>query len=255
MRTDILDFHEFYGSALGAVTLEFIRGRLVEAWGDGAGLSIAGFGFANPYLAAFNGATRRLALAPGAQGVIRWPADGKNCASLVGENAWPLPDASLDRVIIAHGLEESPDPQRLMREIWRVLVDDGRVIIIASHRRGLWSMIETTPFAAGRPYLKRQLDALLKGAMFRAVAWSAALYFPPMKSRFLLRAARAWERAGARLWPGFSGVLMVDAAKDMLAPTGLVRRAGIVAVRPATAAASPARLNPPRSSAGRINSG
>lgn len=246
MRTDILDFHEFYRSPLGAATREFVGARLAEAWGDGKDLAIAGFGFANPYLTQFEAARRRLALAPGGQGVIRWPAGGRNAASLVGEHAWPLPDAALDRVLIVHGLEEAPDPQRLMREAWRVLADDGRVVIVASHRRGLWSMIETTPFAAGRPYLKRQLNSLLEGAMFRATAWSAALYFPPFRSRLLLRAARTWERAGARVWPGLSGVLMVEAAKDMMAPVGLVRRAEAEARRPAIAAPSPVRMSRPR---------
>ena len=245
MRTDILEFHDFYRTALGEATRGFISDRLRDAWDDGSGLALAGFGYANPYLEIFGGATRRLALSPGAQGVIRWPPDGENCASLVGECAWPLPDACLDRLLIVHGLEESPDPQRLMREAWRVLADDGRLIVIVSHRRGLWSMIDTTPFAAGRPYLKGQLDALLTGAMFRAVRWSAALYFPPLRTRFLLRAARAWERAGARVWPGLSGVLLVEAAKDMLAPAGLVRSARERGLRPAVAAPQPARLDSP----------
>ena len=202
MRTDILDYHQFYRSPLGGVVRDFISARLADAWGDGSQMAIAGFGYANPYLEGLTGATRRLALSPGAQGVIRWPGRGANCASLVGETAWPLPDASLDRLLIVHGLEDSPDPHRLVREAWRVLADDGRMIIIASHRRGLWSMIETTPFAAGRPYLKRQLNALIEGAMFRATQWNSALFFPPSKGRLLLRAARPWERAGRRVWPG-----------------------------------------------------
>jgi SAM-dependent methyltransferase len=236
MRTDILDLHEFYRTALGEATQNFISAHLTQAWGAGAGLAIAGFGYANPYLELFPAATRRLALAPGAQGVIRWPADGRNCASLVGEHQWPLPDASLDRILIVHGLEEAPEANRLMREVWRVLADDGRVIIVASHRRGLWSMIDTTPFAAGRPYLKRQLNTLLEGSMFRAAAWSRALYFPPFRARFLLRAAKAWERAGSRVWPGLSGVVLVEATKEMMAPVGLVRSARVRAIRPALAA-------------------
>ncbi len=245
MRTDILDFHEFYRAPLGEAARGFIAGRLIDAWGDGANMSMAGFGYANPYLELFSGARRRIALSPGAQGVIRWPA-AKNCASLVSESAWPLPDACLDRVLVVHGLEETPDPQRLMREIWRVLADDGRIIIIASHRRGLWSMIDTTPFAAGRPYLKRQLNALLEGSMFRAVAWSSALFFPPLRARFLLRAANAWERAGSRVWPGLSGILMVEASKHMLAPVGLVRSSGVRIARPAIAAPRPVRIEGPK---------
>ncbi len=246
MRTDVLEFHELYQSPLGAAVRDYVGNRLSEAWSDGAGLSIAGFGYASPYLEVFPAATRRFALSPGSQGVIRWPeTGGRNTACLVGECAWPLPDASVDRALVVHGLEESPDSQKLMREIWRILSDDGRVIIVAANRRGLWSMFDSTPFAAGRPYLKRQLNTLLQNAMFRAVAWSSALFFPPSQRRFLLRSASAWERAGARVWPGLGGVWMVEAAKEMLAPAGLVRSASVRAVRPGLAAPAPVRFEKP----------
>ncbi len=242
MRTDILDYYDFYRSALGEAAAAFIGERLTEAWGDCKGCRIGGFGFANPYLSLFPEAERRLALAPGAQGVIRWPASGPNAAALVGERSWPLPDASLDRLLVIHGLEESPDPRRLMREAWRVLTDDGRLIVVVPHRRGLWSIIESTPFAAGRPYLKGQLFRLLRDAMFGVDSghFNAGLYFPPINRAIVLRSARAWERAGARVWPGLSGVLMVESAKDMLAPAGLVRSARERGARPAIAAPRPA---------------
>ncbi len=242
MRTDILDLHDFYQSPLGVAAKGFVSARIAEAWSDHARLRIAGFGHAEPYLALFSKAERTLAIAPAAQGVIHWPADGENAAALAGEYQWPLADASIDRMLIVHGLEESEEPARLMREIWRVLTSDGRVIFVVAHRRGLWSMIDTTPFAHGRPYLKLQLERLLLGAMFRPTAWSGALYFPPLGARFLLRAARAWERAGARMWTGLSGVLMVEAAKDMMQP---VARAAPVKARVAPPAV--ARPAMPRS--------
>lgn len=240
MRTDILDLHDFYETALGLKARDTISARLREAWPAREALRIAGFGHAEPYLSALDGAERLLALAPASQGVVRWPLGGRNGAALVGEAAWPLPDASVDRLLIVHGLEEAPDPARLMREAWRVLTDDGRIIVVVAHRRGVWSAVETTPFAAGRPYLKRQLERLLRGAMFRPEAWSGALYFPPLGARFLLRAGHAWERAGSTLWPALAGVLLVEATKDMLAPAGrplavAARRAAPVRVRPAVA--------------------
>ena len=218
MRTDILDLHDFYESPLGATAKGFVSARIEEAWRDHARLRIAGFGHAEPFLGLFPNAERVIAIAPAAQGVIHWPPGGRNAATLAGEHQWPFPDASIDRMVVVHGIEESDDPARLMREIWRVLTSDGRVIMVVAHRRGLWSIIDTTPFAHGRPYLKRQLEKLLQQSMFRPLAWSGALYFPPLGARFLLRAARAWEKAGAQLWSGFSGVLMVEAAKDMLQP-------------------------------------
>lgn len=235
MRTDVLDLYGFYDSALGAAASDFIAGWIADRWGDGAGARIAGFGYASPYLGDFPAAERVLALAPAAQGVMGWPPGEKNKAGLVEEYHWPLPDASIDRLLIVHGLEETGDPRRLMREAWRVLADEGRVIIVAPHRRGLWSIIETTPFAAGRPYLKRQLRALLADTLYSDEAWSGALYFPPFGARFLLRAARAWERAGAKLSPGLGGVIMVEATKSLMAPIGLVQRARSGALRPVTA--------------------
>lgn len=241
MRTDVLDLHAFYDSPLGAAARAFIASRIVEAWGEGRACRIAGFGYASPYLGGFERAERVLALAPAAQGVMSWPEGEGNRAGLVDEHRWPLPDASIDRLLIVHGLEEAGDPRRLMREAWRVLTNDGKVIIVAAHRRGLWSIIETTPFAAGRPYLKRQLKNLLNETLFRDDAWSAALYFPPFGARFLLRAASAWEGAGSKLWPGLGGVLMVEATKLLMAPVVQVQRARSGVLRPAAARRLPQR--------------
>ncbi len=244
MRTDILDLHDFYESPLGQIARDFIASRIEEAWRDHARLRIGGFGHAEPFLTLFTGAERTIAIAPAGQGVIHWPSGAKNAAALAGEHQWPLPDASIDRMLVVHGLEESEDPKRLMREIWRVMTSDGRVILVVAHRRGLWSVVDTTPFAAGRPYLKRQLERLLQQSMLRPLAWSGALYFPPLGARFLLRAARAWERAGSQMWSGFGGVLMVEAAKDMAQPIAraVTARAGApVVARPALGGAMSSR--------------
>ena len=236
MRTDILDLHRYYESPLGRRTARFIRERLKEAVENPKPLRIAGFGYTGPYLNAFPSAERRLNLAPGAQGVIRWPASGPNGASMISDFHWPFPDASLDRVFLIHGLEETSDPRRLLREIWRVLAPDGRLIVVAAHRRGLWSMVDNSPFAAGRPYSRRQLAALLTDATFSILGWSGALYFPPVQSRILLRAAPSWERAGRRLWPGLSGVLLAEASKELLAPIGKMAHQTVRIQRRAAAA-------------------
>ena len=241
MRTDILDLYDFYRTPLGGLARSFISTLIAQAWGDCMRLRVAGFGHAEPYLDAFDATERTIAIAPAAQGVARWPAGGANRAALAEEWRWPLADSSIDRLLVVHGLEESDNPARLMREIWRVLTPDGRVIIVAAHRRGWWSMMDGTPFAHGRPYLKRQLERLLADTMFRPVYWASALYFPPSKWRPLQRAARAWERAGARFWPAFGGVLLVEATKDMLAPAGRAEPSRVRIAAPAIARTAPAR--------------
>ena len=258
MRTDILDLHGFYASPLGGAARAFITERLTEVWRPETRCRIAGFGYAEPYLEAFGGAERVLALSPAGQGVVRWPAGEKNRAALVADHHWPLPDASIDRLLIVHGLEEAGKPRRLMREAWRVLTNDGRLIVVAPHRRGVWSMGEATPFGHGRPYLRGQIERLFRDCLFRPTNWTGALYFPPTGARFMLRAARAWERAGAGLWPWFGGVILVEAQKDMARPVArpLALRARLAtptmppmpqgaAPRPATRGVAARGLRPP----------
>jgi SAM-dependent methyltransferase len=233
MRTDVSDVYRFYASPLGETAGRFVRDQLVAAWDDVRGLRVAGFGYAEPYLGAFENAERVIALAPEQQGVIHWPQGMKNRAALVADHHWPLPDASIDRLLIVHGLEEASKPLQLMREAWRVLTEDGQLIVVAGHRRGMWSMIETTPFAAGRPYLKGQLVRLLTESLFEPSTFASALFFPPFELRYLLRAAHAWEAAGARLWPWLGGVVMVEARKNL--SQGIAVRAVRPQLRPIVA--------------------
>lgn len=216
MRTDVQTFRQFYDSPLGAVAARFLNARLEQAWGDGARQRICGFGYIQPFLENFSAAERLIALAPEGMGAIH--VAGRSITCLTADHFWPLPDASMDRVLVIHGLEEAAAPRRLMREIWRVLTDDGSVVIAVPNRRGPWSMVETTPFSCGRPYLRGQLARLLKDSLFTPLYWSGTLNFPPFDQRFLLRAANAWEQAGDMMWPAFSGVILVEAAKELSLP-------------------------------------
>jgi SAM-dependent methyltransferase len=219
MRTDILDITAFYASPLGRATKNLIGQRLEQAWGDDVkDCRVAGFGYTEPYLELFGQAERCLSLVPEGMGVLR--ATGMSATCMTGDSCWPLPDASMDRILLVHGLEETSLPRKLLREVWRVLADDGRVIIVVPNRRGLWAMAEATPFSSGRPFLRGQLGRLLTSAMFTPSAWSSALYMPPMKLGFLIKAAGAWERAGGSLWPAFGGVTLVEARKEIAVPAG-----------------------------------
>ncbi len=57
--------------------------------------------------------------------------------------------------------------------------------------------------------------------------------------RILLRSSTAWERVGAGASPGFCGVLIVEASKELMAPIG--RPAKARRLRQLVPSASPAR--------------
>ncbi|WP_370338562.1 class I SAM-dependent methyltransferase [Parvularcula marina] len=219
----VSELEGFYASAMGAVAQEALSTKLTQAWGTAEHLRVAGFGYTQPYLGVFTGAERMVAMSPAGAGIR---AGGDVPAALVSECAWPLPDASIDRLLILHGMEESSDARRLLREAWRVLADDGLMIIAVANRRGPWAMVETSPFAAGQPYSRRQLDDALKAAMFGPTAHATALHFPPIRNKALLRLAPTWERLGATIedwrlppiFPNLAGVNLVEARKVSALP-------------------------------------
>jgi hypothetical protein len=111
----------------------------------------------------------------------------------------------------------------MLREIWRVLSPQGRVMLVVPNRRSIWARSDTTPFGHGRPYSRAQLEQLLENAMFTIASWNYALHAPPIEREFVLRSITGLERLGARFWPGIGGVIMVEGRKELIAPTGRLK--------------------------------
>jgi SAM-dependent methyltransferase len=218
MHLDALDLKEFYASPLGGVVRRLLGARLRARWRDLRGQTVFGLGFAAPYLGAFRGEANALgALMPAELGVIAWPEHGKGSCVLVDETELPLPDEAADRILLVHMLEWSDSTRALLRELWRVLAPTGRLLLIVPNRRGLWARVDSTPFGHGTPFSRSQLAKLLKEALFSPEEWQHALYLPPFGWRILLNWPVFWERLGLVLWPAFSGVIMVEATKQIYA--------------------------------------
>ena len=79
---------------------------------------------------------------PAELGVISWPREGDCLSVLVDETELPLPDECADRLLLVHMLEWSERSRALLRELWRVLAPNGRLLIIVPNRRGLWARVE-----------------------------------------------------------------------------------------------------------------
>ena len=229
MHLDVIDLRSFYyRTGLGRAAQRAIRDQVIRLWPEAKGQTVAGFGFAVPLLRPYLAEARRvMGLMPGQQGVMPWPAGMDNVSVLVEEVQWPVPTGMVDKLIVLHALEASDDPGALLEECARVLGPGGRVLFIVPNRTGLWSRFEGTPFGHGRPYTSRQLETLLRRHGFTPERHLSALYFPPSQRRFWLRTAAFWEGLGRKISPMLSGgVLMVEASKQVYAPT----RGGLAAV-------------------------
>lgn len=222
---------DFYASARGAVTARLLRERLSRLWPDLSGQAVLGIGYVAPYLRLWREqASRCIAVTPAQIGMARWPAGAPNLTCTAEEDALPFPDLSFDRVLLVHGLEAAENGRRLLREVWRVLKDDGRLLVVAPNRRGVWAHVESTPFGQGQPYSPGQIGRLLAATMFHVERRDTALYLPPSNLRIVLRGARAWERTGRWIAPQFAGVTLTESVKDVYAsvPARIVLRRRLV---------------------------
>jgi SAM-dependent methyltransferase len=228
MHLDVLDLRNFYyRTQLGRVAQRAIRDQVVKLWPDVHGQTVVGFGFAVPLLRPFLADARRvIGLMPAPQGVMPWPAGMQNVSVLCEETTWPLSTGMVDRLVMMHGLETSENPGAVLDECHRVLGPGGKVLFVVPNRAGLWSRRDATPFGFGRPYSGSQLEAQLRRHGFTPEHSLTALHAPPSEARFWLRSSGFWEAFGRHLPWLSGGVLMVEASKQVYAPT----RGGLGAV-------------------------
>jgi SAM-dependent methyltransferase len=214
MQLDAADLADFYEAPIGQLARRMISRQVRVLWPSAKGACMLGYGFAVPYLRPYLAdAERVVALMPAQQGVVAWPA-GRPLTSLGDEDALPFPDAFFDRILVVHGLEGADATRPLLRQLWRVLAPEGRLLLIVPNRSSLWAQLERSPFAVGRPFSRGELDRLLRGALFEPLRWDRALYLPPLRGRSLVRTGNAWERILRRLLPRLSGVHLVEAGKS-----------------------------------------
>ena len=85
MHLDVQDLRNFYyRDALGAAVQKTVGAEIRALWPEAKGQTVAGYGFAVPFLRPYLKDSRRvIALMPAPQGVIRWPSAPNRCSASV----------------------------------------------------------------------------------------------------------------------------------------------------------------------------
>jgi len=157
-------------------------------------------------------------------------------------DALPFPDASIDLVVLPHALELARDPHETLREVERVLVPEGRVVIAGFNPASLWGLRQNAGrlrrslgFGCDRsPYLPRAGDFI---GYWRLRDWLRLLSFeveqgrfgcwrPPVSSAAWLERFAWMEPVGDRWWPVLGAVYFVVAVKRVrgMRLVGMVRK-------------------------------
>lgn len=128
--------------------------------------------------------------------------------------ALPFAAQSIDLVVLPHVLEFSNDPHHILREIERILIPEGQVIITGFNPFSLWGAKRYLKRHGDFPWNGNYLSATrlkdwLKLLDFEVDRGSFGCYAPP----FELRRWHFMEGAGQRWWNFSGGVYMLRAIK------------------------------------------
>ena len=130
----------------------------------------------------------------------------------------PVVSASVDLVLLPHVLEFSENPHQILREVERVLVPDGHLVLTCFNPMSLWGIrntftrLDSYPWSGRFIHLLRLKDWLaLLG--FEMAGGAMGCYVPPCASPKWIERFRFMDAAGDRWWPFSGAVAFLHAIK------------------------------------------
>jgi SAM-dependent methyltransferase len=128
----------------------------------------------------------------------------------------PLADRSVDLLLMPHVLEFAGNPHAVLREANRVLMPEGRLIIVGFNPLSLWGLRHFA--GGGYPWAGRfipvpRLHDWLQLLDLDTLGGRYTAYAPPLRNPTSLTRWAFMEKAGDRWWPMAGGVYMLQAVK------------------------------------------
>lgn len=162
-------------------------------------------------------------------------------------NDLPFDTHSLDLVVLPHVLEFAKNPHQILREVERVLIPEGRLIICGLNKTSLWGARQALAQLAGSDFLPGSGNFI---GFLRLKDWLSLLnmevgrghfgcYAPPVNNPAWLQRFHFVEDAGARWWPFFGAAYVVQAIKrakgmHLIGPAWKNKRLRVSTVVPVT---------------------
>lgn len=185
----------------------------------------------------------------------RWLLAGAHqqieAVSLIADvQALPFDERSLDLVVLPHTLEFAADPHRTLAEVERVLMPEGKLVILGFNPTSAWGLAQRwghlrRVIRPGRDlYLPqagdfiawRRLRDWLRLLSFEVEAGRFGIYRPALRSEHWLARWQWLDRVGDHWWPIFGAVYMLVAVKRVRG----MRLVGLLPAKRTKAVAAPA---------------
>ncbi len=140
----------------------------------------------------------------------------------------PIASDSVDLVILMHHLSNSSEPHAVLREAFRVLIPEGKLVIIDFNPVSLWglrhffqSWLEHVPFK-GHFFTAKRIDDWMRLLGFDQYRHLRVGFQPPIQKPGLLRHL-SWLEKGMRKWLPVFGALNLMVYSKSISPLTPVR--------------------------------
>jgi len=132
----------------------------------------------------------------------------------------PVLTDSIDAVLLPHTLDFSNDPQNVLREVERVLIPEGRVILTGFNPVSFWGLQRHFKKKSGQsiPWQGHfvsytRLHDWLSLLGLDVEQTEVTFYRPYLEKQSFMKRLEFLEKLGSRFWPGFGSVYMIKAVK------------------------------------------
>lgn len=130
----------------------------------------------------------------------------------------PIAADSADAVVMPHTLDLASDPPQVLHEVERVLIPEGRLVIIGFNPWSLWGLRRLAGTRRRAPWNGHfigypRLHDWLSLLGFAVERTDVLMFRPPISHPGLLERFAFMDRSGGRLWPMLAGVYVVQAIK------------------------------------------
>jgi len=131
----------------------------------------------------------------------------------------PITTDSVDAVLLPHSLDFSSDPHQLLREVERIMIPEGRIIISGFNPWSLFGLYKLLLQRKGKiPWCAqfisvRRLQDWLRLLGFRVEIVKPVMFRPPLQNKAMMNRLQFLEHMGSKYWPFFSAGYVVQAVK------------------------------------------
>jgi SAM-dependent methyltransferase len=140
----------------------------------------------------------------------------------------PIASDSVDLVVLMHHLSNTSEPHAILREAFRILIPEGKLVIIDFNPKSLWglrhffqSWLEHVPFK-GHFYTASRIDDWMRLLGFDQNRLYRVGYLPPIQKPSLIRHL-SWLEKGMRNWLPLFGALNMMVYSKSISPMTPVR--------------------------------